>query len=269
MVRPSRLALTRAFHEDQARLGAYNQRRLGLREVPLAAIAGTVGRPALRDRRRLAAWRRTPRYQDILAAVAEGRPLPPVELYLLDGHYYIRDGHHRVLAARELGALEVDAEVTEFLPTEHSPAAAWHRARAAFERDTGLVDLHVRRAEGYEGLRRQIAEYCRRLGERGCPSWAFRDAAAAWEREVYRSALAALGQRGVPERAPDLTAAELYLAASEHKGRGERRGCGADLAAAAADYTRRRRHPRLAALAARLAALHAAPARGARACAEW
>ena len=85
--------------------------------------------------------------------------MPPVNLALLDGHYYIVDGHHRLAAARQLGALEADAEVTEYLPAAASPAAAWHRARAAFERETGLAGLHTREAAGYARLRAQVAEH--------------------------------------------------------------------------------------------------------------
>jgi hypothetical protein len=194
----------------------------------------------------MAAFTRTPRFQGLRDAMVAGRPLPAVELYLLDGHYYIRDGHHRAAAARQLGAREVDAEVTEFLPVE-PPAAAWHRAHGAFERDTGLAGLHLRRAEGYEALRRQIAEHGWYLGERGRAPGSFRSAAAAWAREVYRPVLAALEFRGLPARAPDLTAAELYLAVCEHKWyRSERRRRDVGFAAATADYARARRHPRLA-----------------------
>lgn len=242
---PARLILTRVFSRDQIELGAYNQRFLGLREVPIAAITGTVGRPALCDPRRMAAWRKSGRYRRIAEVMADGRALPPVALDLLDGHYYIRDGHHRVAIARELGALEVDAEVTEYLPAAVAPAT-WHRARAAFERDTGLTGLHPRRLDGYEWLRRQIAEHGWYLGERCGSPRSFAAAAADWERAIYQPVVASLLRHGVPGRVPDLTLTELYLAVCDHKWyRGERLDRDIGFAAAVAEYARRQRHPRL------------------------
>ena len=147
-----RLVLTRDFSRDVALLSAYNQRRLGLRAVPVAAVTGTVGRSELCTPARLAGWLKSQRYRGILRATLAGECLPPVELYLLDGHYYIRDGHHRVAAAHQVGILDVDAEVIECLPMPGAPAADWHRARTAFERDSALNGLHVRRSDGYELL---------------------------------------------------------------------------------------------------------------------
>lgn len=248
-----RPALTREFGRDQVVLAAYNQRRLGLREVPVAAITGTVGRPDLCDPRREQAWMATSRFARIRRLLASGVGLPPVDLYLLGGHYYIRDGHHRVLAARRLGILDVEAEVTEWLPHPAAPAAAWHQARAAFERDTGLTGLHVRRRDGYALLRRQIAEHAWYLGERGEAPRSSAEAAARWEHDIYRPVLADLDRHGVLDRFPELTAAELYLAVCDHKWyRSERLLRDIGFAAATADFARRQRHPWLSWLADRL-----------------
>lgn len=239
-----RFTLTREFGRDVARFHAYNQRQLGLRAVPVAAITGTVGRPDLCAPSRLRGLLTTPRYQRIAWALAHGVCLPPVDLYLLDGHYYIRDGHHRVIAAHHLGILDVDAEVVECLPQPAAPAATWHRARAAFERETCLTGLHVRRAEGYERLRCQIAEHAWYLGERGQAPHSFAQAAARWEREIYRPVLADLTRRGVLDRTPELTATEVYLAVCDHKWyRSERLERDVGFAAAIADYARLRQHP--------------------------
>lgn len=236
--------IRRDFGRDVALLGAFNQRRMGLRAVPLAAVTGTVGRTELCNPDRLTEFRGTHRYQGIVFALARGDGLPPVDLYLLDGHYYIRDGHHRVAAARELGILDLDARVTECLPAPEAPAANWHRARSAFERLTGLPGLHVRQSDGYDLLRDQIAEHAWYLGERGAPPRVFPDAAASWQREIYRPVVAELDRHGVFERTPDLTATELYLAVCDHKWlRSERLERDVGFAAAVAGFARMRRHP--------------------------
>lgn len=217
MTRQPVLTLTRDFARDQSCLNAINRRSLGTREVPVAAITGSVGRTHLATPQRLAAWTATSRYRGIVAALERGAILPSVQLYLLDGHYYILDGHHRVAASRQLGVLDIDAEVIEFLPAPEEPAAAWHRARADFERATGLIGLHIRRPDGYELARRQIAEHAWYLGERGQAPASFREAADRWYGDIYLPVTTQMVLRGLLDRCPTLTAAELYLAVCEHK----------------------------------------------------
>jgi hypothetical protein len=236
--RRSAWRFARDFGRDVALLNAYNQRRLGLRAVPLAAITGTVGRTDLCNPERFAEWRDTPRFRGMLRAMGAGAPLPPVDLYLLDGHYYVRDGHHRIAAAARLGLLDLDAEVTECLPTAGAPVA-WHRARAAFEQETRLTGLHVRQAAGYALLRDQIAEHAWYLGERRAAGPSVADAAAHWAREVYGPVVAALAHHGVLDRRPDLTATELYLAVCDHKWyRSEQLARDLGFAAAVREYAR-------------------------------
>ncbi|MBK8138229.1 MAG: hypothetical protein IPK52_20850 [Chloroflexi bacterium] len=55
------------------------------------------------------------RWVRVWSAVAQGVPLPPVELLEKDGWYYVRDGHHRISVARALGFEVIEAVVTELL----------------------------------------------------------------------------------------------------------------------------------------------------------
>jgi hypothetical protein len=52
------------------------------------------------------------RWVNIAAAMLQGRFLPPVELIKVGETYYVRDGHHRISAARALGQQEIEAIVT-------------------------------------------------------------------------------------------------------------------------------------------------------------
>ncbi|WP_075064318.1 hypothetical protein [Ornatilinea apprima] len=45
-----------------------------------------------------------------------GEPLPAVELIQVGDEYYVRDGHHRISAARALGYRHIDAVVTAWQP---------------------------------------------------------------------------------------------------------------------------------------------------------
>jgi hypothetical protein len=92
-------------------------RELGLLSIPVDEIRGTaVEGPQQRglDFKPLPAFKSKnweARWQRILRAAKEMRSLPPIDvLHTRDG-YWVTDGHNRVAAAREIGQLEVDADV--------------------------------------------------------------------------------------------------------------------------------------------------------------
>jgi hypothetical protein len=96
------------------------RRRIGLRTVPLDRIVGTMRHPTqntadflplpqLRGRNWEARWQRINRATDRLEM------LPPVELVQVGDDYYVADGHNRVAAARRVGAIDIDADVTQLL----------------------------------------------------------------------------------------------------------------------------------------------------------
>jgi hypothetical protein len=96
------------------------QRRVGLRAVPIDEIVGTMRHPSqntidflplpkLRGENWRARWQRITRATDGLAM------LPPVDLVQVGNEYYVADGHNRVAAARRVGAVDIDADVTQLL----------------------------------------------------------------------------------------------------------------------------------------------------------
>lgn len=62
------------------------------------------------------------RWRNIASLVARNTPLPPVELIQVGEAYYVRDGHHRISVARNVGQGYVDAEVTVLELTERQKA---------------------------------------------------------------------------------------------------------------------------------------------------
>lgn len=88
--------------------------------VEVARVVGSVDRATELGadfRPSSSEWRRDDeqRFQRVLAAMERGNSLPAVELYQLGYGYYIMDGHHRIAAARQLGQLDIDANVVEFV----------------------------------------------------------------------------------------------------------------------------------------------------------
>jgi hypothetical protein len=96
---------------------AHNRRRLGLRDVEVSKIVGSVGRQEAFDRTFMPTkaslaerWKRVDR------AFHSGLDLPAVRLYKMGDSYFVEDGNHRVSVARYQGVETIEADVTEFFP---------------------------------------------------------------------------------------------------------------------------------------------------------
>lgn len=174
----------RSFDDDAARAGPLRRRALGVRTVEVGRIIGTVGRvrelgPDFRPLRKRKGDE--DRLRSIMRAMEAGKTLPPLELYKLGFGYYILDGHHRVAAAKEVGVVEMEAEVTEFVPLADPEAARTFAERRAFERSTGILDIGAVHAASYRLLGEMIAAY---QDEQDLPD--FHTAAQRWYGSVYR-----------------------------------------------------------------------------------
>lgn len=201
----------RGFDEDAAGAGPLIPRALGLRTVALDRIVGSVGRARelrrdFRPRQRRA--EDDHRYGGILAALERGEVLPPVDLYKLGYYYYVLDGNHRVAVARQLGQLELDAEVVAFVPAGDEAQRRLLAERQQFERRTGLTRIGSARAENYCALERRILDHAREAG------LAMDDLAAAaehWYHHVWYPVARRLRASRLAERYPGERTADLFL----------------------------------------------------------
>ena len=106
-----------AYEEVRKKLNAQVTPNRTLKDIPLDAIVGSVGRAAdftrqfhpLRDNDAVR-WER-------IREVAENAGVPPIEVYQIGEAYFVADGNHRVSIARQMGATNIEAYVTEV----HSP----------------------------------------------------------------------------------------------------------------------------------------------------
>lgn len=88
-----------------------NKRNLGIRNIPTAAITGTLGRNTDFDgnfrplrRHLLQRW-----VNIYLRLDSEG--WAPILVHKLGDEYFVEDGHHRVSVAKTVGMLYIEAEV--------------------------------------------------------------------------------------------------------------------------------------------------------------
>jgi hypothetical protein len=114
-----------SFDEMVKRFQPEQATYLGLRDISLKDIAGSVGRhrdftrhllPCTRD-----AWSKE-RWRLIYTRAVSGAGFPPVDVYQLEMGYFIQNGHERVSVAAYLGWPTIQANVT-LLPAIQTEAA--------------------------------------------------------------------------------------------------------------------------------------------------
>ena len=104
-----------AFDEIGESQLAHNRRYLGLRNVEVSKIVGSVGRHDAFDQGFMPTnaslaerWKRVDR------AFHYGLDLPAIRLYKIGDSYFVEDGNHRVSVARYQEVHTIIAEVTEY-----------------------------------------------------------------------------------------------------------------------------------------------------------
>ncbi|MDQ6742177.1 MAG: hypothetical protein M3Z97_04620 [Candidatus Dormibacteraeota bacterium] len=214
-----------SFHEvmRMARMEGLVER--GMQEIPVSQIKGSEGRSKDFDPSFLPLNRRLrERWTRVEALMLQGAALPPIEVYKVGDVYFVKDGHHRVSAARHLGQEFISANVIEV------------RTRAPLGPD---VDAHeLLRAAEYakfldqtqlDRLRPSARLECSELGnhdvifehilghryfmslERG-KEVPLSEAVANWYDAVYRPVMEVLENHHIRERFPQWTETDLYLA---------------------------------------------------------
>jgi nucleotide-binding universal stress UspA family protein len=176
----------RCFHEDAERAGVLVRRELGIRTVEIARIVGSVDRcrelgadfrPPARRRRR----HDEERLIRVRHAMVGEQRMPVIELYKLGFGYYVLDGHHRVAVSLELGQLEIEAHVIEYVSETDEQAPGRFAARRAFEQTTGLTEVGANDPDSYTLLLDDIERFRRQqeLAE-------LQIAARRWFSDVFR-----------------------------------------------------------------------------------
>jgi dienelactone hydrolase len=212
------------FEEVRQKLHLRNAHYLGLQDVPLDLIVGSVGR--YRDFNRAFFPRQKElqqRWQRIDRLVTTGGGSPPVELYKVGQIYFVHDGNHRVSVARQHNASTIQAYVWEYetrvpLEPDTDVRDLWSKAaRTAFLERTDLdrlcPDVHIElgQPDGYDDLLYEIQALQQglyRIDKREAP---FAEAARLWCEIHYTPVVELIRQRGILQEFPDRTEADLYL----------------------------------------------------------
>ncbi len=223
----------KSFREDQEMEGAFDARDLGLKEVEVQKIVGSVGRYQDFDSRfRLKTGIPSERLMKVKQAARDGKPLPPISLYQIKDEYYIVDGNHRVSVAKERGWKTIHAHILEFLPSRKTIENVLYREKIDFRDKTGLSSpIELTEVGQYSYLLEQIAEHRQSLEEINGAPVSFQDAAKDWHQTIFLPFVSIIQKSRLAEAFPNRTGADLYAYISFHqwkKGRGRRYGIGLD-----------------------------------------
>jgi len=212
------------FEEVREKLHLRNQRYLGLQDVALDSIVGSVGRYT--DFTRTFLPRQDAlegRWQKIDQIANVGGGLPPIELFKVGDAYFVRDGNHRVSIARAQKAPAIEAYVWEYEtgvslgPQADLDDLLIKSEYGEFLEHTGLNQSRPEQrieftAPGrYTELEYQIALYRYNMRQIDEEEIAFPEAAEMWYDMLYTPVVEVIRESDALREFPGRTEADLYV----------------------------------------------------------
>jgi len=215
-----------SYEEVREKLRAKETNRRQLKEIPLDAIVGSVGRYSDFTRQffpRQESGKH--RWMKIRMIVESFEGLPPIEAYQLEDGYFVIDGNHRVSVARSLGAESIEGYVTRVevnvpLTSDVGPDELIIMERyAIFLERTQLkaafpnIDLQMSAAGNYRILEHQIKIHQQWM-ESDC---SYQEAAVDWYKTVYCPVVQIIRKRGMMRDFPQRSETDLYVWIEKHR----------------------------------------------------
>ena len=200
---------------------------LGLREIPLDRIVGSVDRSVDFDRFFRTRKRHLRRRLDALREAFGDRPVPPITVYEAGGLYFVSDGHHRVALARQEGGVDIDAEVTriqtshrlhpgvDILELVHTEQHRRLNERTRLNEVAPEAVIEFSRPTYYGELLRLIQAHAYEFSEARGEFVSLPEATRDWYAESWLPALEAIKTAGLRRAYDFKTDGDLYLWTSQ------------------------------------------------------
>jgi hypothetical protein len=217
------------FDEVRKRIPMQGQHYLGLKEIPIDQIIGSVGRYHDFDRAFLPRRNESrARWMSIDAAMIQETPLPAIEVYQVGEVYFVKDGNHRVSVARNRGQAYIDAHVVKIdaavqITSEMDINDLIRlQEKADFLFETKLdnlrpgVDITLSLPGGYDLILQHIYTHRWFMGEARKAEVTAADAVSDWFDTVYLPLVKVIREQDILDRFPNRTEADLYLWIIEH-----------------------------------------------------
>jgi nucleotide-binding universal stress UspA family protein/Icc-related predicted phosphoesterase len=216
------------FQQVEDQLEYDQSQKLGLMDIPLDSIVGSVSRPDdftrkffPRDAVDQDRWQRVKRGMD--------QAIRPIDVYQIDQAYFVLDGNHRVSVARQRGMTHIPAYVTKIestiplTPEDDFEDLIIKNQQVRFRKETDLEKLRpdLEFATSYPGsykfLRDQIDAHHLDLEMKHHYPYTFQEAVQSWVEEVYLPLLQTVAQSGLLRDFPDRTPTDLYIWLSQYQ----------------------------------------------------
>jgi hypothetical protein len=218
-----------SFDELRTKLDIQNQRDIGMQEIQIEKIIGSLNRYQDFDDSFLPRQTHTRnRWENIDRVYLQGEYLPPVEVYKIGEFFFVIDGNHRVSVARERGQIFIDAHVIELeIPFLLQGEFNWYEIllnqdRADFYKKTALKELrpnadiclslvgqYTKLLNHIEVHRYYTSEYLKR-------EISYPEAVCSWYDYIYFPMVEIIRSHNILKDFPKRTEADLYLWIMEH-----------------------------------------------------
>ena len=207
----------KSFAEVQKEENAYNSVNLGIKEIPLGKIVGSVEKYSYFDKNFVPKNNIVKqRWISIYTAYMAETMLPPVILYKIKDDYYVYDGNHRVSVAKFLNFASIEAEVEEFLPTKDTKDKVIYREHMFFEKETGIEEIILSEPIKYKYLREEIESYTNLLSKRRNKEFTLKEGAAKWYKEVFLPIKVLLEENNI-EESQKKNINDIFMFVLDHK----------------------------------------------------
>jgi len=211
------------LREVTSHLRVLGESYVGLREIPIDKIVGSLDRSVDFDRLFRTRRRDLRRRLDALQVAFADRPMPPITVYEAGGLYFVVDGHHRVALSRRQGGAFIDAEVTKLrtshrlhpgvdvLELVHTEQHRRFKERTKLKQVAPDAVIEFSRPIGYVELLQVIEAHAFELSEARGELVTLSDATRDWYAESWLPALEAIESSGLKRAYDFKTDGDRYL----------------------------------------------------------
>ncbi|MDQ3871159.1 MAG: hypothetical protein M3301_06055 [Chloroflexota bacterium] len=211
------------LREVTSHLRVLGEHYVGVREIPVERIVGSVDRSVDFDQFFRPRRRDLRRRLDALREAFEDRPMPPISAYEAGGLYFVIDGHHRVALSRELRSPFIDAEVTQIetshrlhpgvdvLELVHTEQHRRFKERTRLKEVAPGAAIEFSRPTGYGELLQVIEAHAYELSESRGELVSLPEATRDWYTSSWLPALAAIESTGLRRAYDFKTDGDRYL----------------------------------------------------------
>jgi nucleotide-binding universal stress UspA family protein len=219
-----------SYEEVRQKLRAIESSRRELQDIPIDAIVGSVGRYSDFNRNFLPRHESDKeRWARVMVKATGLKGLPPIEVYQIGEAYFVLDGNHRISVAKELGATQIQAYVTEVktkipvTPDLRPDDLIIKAEHVDFLDKTNLnilrpgSDLTLTAPGRYPVFLEHIAVHQYFMGIDEKRNISYEEAVAHWYDTVYLPVVEIIRERGILRYFPNRTEADMYIWLAKHR----------------------------------------------------